>query len=136
MVVVALDTSAFMVPVELEIRVFDELDRLLGNHERVVPRSVLAELSRLADGAGTEARAARVGLDLAERCRTIDEPTASGGTTDDPTGTADDALVDLARSGDVDYVVTADRPLRDRLLEVGTPVVGVRGRNRLAITEP
>nr|WP_254545593.1 twitching motility protein PilT [Halomarina sp. BND7] len=117
---VAMDTSALMMPVECGVRVFDELDRLLGEYECIVPRAVLLELEGLARGSGTEATAAAVGRDLAERCTTV-------GT--DATY-ADDALVELAELGACDYVVTNDRPLRDRL-SVG--VIGIRGRNKLAI---
>jgi rRNA-processing protein FCF1 len=130
MPVVAMDASALMTPVELDVRVFDELDRLLGDAELVTPRAVVTELARLAGNGGREARAARVGLDLAEtRCRIV-EP--DGYDADD----GDDALVALAEAGAVDYVVTNDRSLRDRLLAAGVPVVGVRGQNALAVTRP
>jgi hypothetical protein len=66
-----------------------------------------------------------VGLDLAtERCRTVETDATY----------ADDAVVELA--ADADYVVTNDRPLRDRLLERGVRVIGLRGRNTLAVTQP
>jgi hypothetical protein len=122
-----MDTSALMMPVECGVRVFEELDRLLdGDYELVVPRPVLDELDRLADGGGTEGRAASVGADLADRCRTV-ETTASY---------ADDAVVELAVAADAPYVVTNDRPLRDRLLERGVRVIGLRGQNKLAVTQP
>ena len=140
---VALDTSALMAPVEVGVRLFDELDRLVGDAEVVVPRSVVDELSRLADGTGEAATAASVGLDLADRCRVLDAPAgtpepAGGGreAPADPPETADEALVALAAAGALDYVVTADAALRDRLLATGVPVVGIRGRTALAITEP
>lgn len=123
---VALDTSALMAPVELDLRLFDELDRLLGEYEGVVPDAVIEELARLATGGGVEARSARVGSDLAERCRTMQTNETNG----------DDALVDLARTGEVDYVVTTDRPLRNRVLSTGVPVIESRGRRTLGITEP
>jgi hypothetical protein len=117
---VALDTSALMLPVQADLRVFEELDRLLGEHEPVVPGAVLAELEALARGNGEEATAASVGRDLADRCTTVD--TAAD--------YADDALVELVESGDCDYVVTNDGALRDRL--PGT-AIGLRGRTQLAI---
>lgn len=148
MPVVAMDASALMTPVELDVRVFDELERLLGDPELVTPRAVVAELERLAgNGSGSrEARAAWVGLDLArERCRVLepvghdaadpaerDVAAVEPGVPDD----GDDALVALARSGAADYVVTNDRALRDRLLDAGVPVIGARGRNSLAVVEP
>jgi rRNA-processing protein FCF1 len=126
MTTVALDASALMAPVERDLRLFDELDRLLGAVDPVVPGAVLEELDRLAEGAGEEGRAARVGRDLAARCRTIETNEQNG----------DDALVSLAAAGEVAYVVTADRPLRDRLLDAGVSVVEPRGSATLAVTEP
>jgi rRNA-processing protein FCF1 len=126
MTTVALDASALMAPVELDVRLFEELDWLLGEVELVVPEAVCAELDRLAAGAGEAARAARVGSDLAERGRTVDTNEQNG----------DDALLALATAGEAEYVVTTDRPLRDRLLSAGVPVIETRGRTTLEITEP
>ena len=128
MVAVGMDTNALMMPVELGVRVFDELDRLFGQGivDPLVAQSVVDELDSLAAGHGDEAAAASVGKDLADRCRVV-ETNASY---------ADDAVVELAENGVFDAVVTNDRPLRDRLLSRGVRVVGVRGRNRLGITEP
>jgi hypothetical protein len=129
---VVLDTNALMMPVERGVRVFDELARLLDEPidgsestvDLVVPRPVVDELEKLASGSGEEAAAASVGRDLVERCRIVDTRAAY----------ADDAVVELGVGADC--VVTDDRPLRSRLLDRGVPVVGVRGRNTLAITEP
>jgi hypothetical protein len=137
-----------MMPVELDVRLFDELDRLLGGGSRpsdapsledatsaqtdggfeaTAPQPVLEELRRLSEKGGTEGTAANVGHDLAtERCLPVDTEASY----------ADDALVELAREGVVDYVVTNDRPLRDRVLETSIPVIALRGRNKLAITQP
>ena len=118
-----LDTNALMMPVECDVRVFEELERLLGDVELVVPAAALAELRDLAEGAGAEATAASVGLDLAERC-TVRETDADY---------ADDAVVELAQADDVTHVVTNDGPLQERLRAEGVPVIGLRGRNKLAI---
>ncbi|MFP8951504.1 PIN domain-containing protein [Natrialbaceae archaeon A-arb3/5] len=124
---VALDTSALMMPVELDVRLFDELDRVLGEYEPTAPQSVVEELRRLSEKGGTEGTAASVGHDLAtERCLLVDTEASY----------ADDALVELAREGATDYVVTNDRPLCDRVLEANVPVIALRGRNKLAITQP
>ncbi|WP_345410699.1 PIN domain-containing protein [Haladaptatus pallidirubidus] len=119
-----MDTSALMMPVESNVRVFDELDRLLGQFECVAPRSVISELDGLSQGGGAEATAASVGADLATRCRTIDHNESY----------ADDAFVELAP--EFDFVVTNDGPLRRRLLDAGVPVIHIRGQNKLAITQP
>ncbi len=123
---VAMDANALMMPVEVGVRVFDELDRLLGSYDAVVPESVRAELVKLADSGGDEGRAASVGLDLAADCETVDTEESY----------ADDALFALATRGEVDAVVTNDQPLRDRLLDAGVPVIHLRGRNQLTRTQP
>ncbi|MFB6143365.1 MAG: PIN domain-containing protein [Halorientalis sp.] len=121
-----MDASALMLPVECDVRLFEELDRLLGTYEALVPEAVLTELEGLAAGNGEAGTAASVGRDLAERCAVLDHEESY----------ADDALVELARAGECDCVVTNDRALRDRLLDAGVPVIGLRGRNKLAITQP
>lgn len=128
MIVVAMDTSALMMPVESDVRLFEEVERLVGTADLVAPETVFAELRRLADGgSGKEAVAASVGLDLAtERCRSVESEESY----------ADDALVDLATRGEIDYVVTNDAPLRKRVLAARTPVIHLRGRNQLAVTQP
>lgn len=135
-----MDTSALMMPVECNVRVFEELDRLLGGYELITTQTVIEELERLARGTsnesehehehklerartqsqGQEATAASVGRDLAERCAVVEADATY----------ADDALVELAERGACEYVVTNDGPLRDRL-SVG--VIGLRGQNELAI---
>ncbi|WP_435063372.1 PIN domain-containing protein [Halobaculum sp. EA56] len=127
MTTVVLDTNALMMPVECDVRVFEEIDRLVDAPDLVTPEAVVAELEKLAAGAGEEATAASVGRDLAERCRVV-------GTTEQY---ADDAVVELASPEAFDgYVVTNDRPLRERLLARGVRVIGLRGANTLAVTEP
>ena len=121
-----MDTNALMLPIEHEVRVFEELDRLFPNPEPLVPRAVLAELDELAGSHGEEATAASVGRDLADRCRPVDHDDES----------ADNACVELASENACEFVCTNDRSLRDRLLETGTPVVGARGTDTLAVTEP
>jgi rRNA-processing protein FCF1 len=125
---VVLDTNALMMPVELGVRVFDELDRLLGRgeYEALVPASVLAELDSLSAGAGEEAVAASVGADLARRHEVV------GHDAD----YADDAVVEVATTHGCDYAVTNDGPLGDRLLGAEIPVICLRGRNKLDVTRP
>jgi len=134
---VAIDTNALMMPVELDVRLFEELDRVLGGasadgnragFEPIVPQSVLEELRRLSEaGGGEESIAASVGHDLAtDRCIPVDTEASE----------ADDAIVELAREGTADYVVTNDLPLRDRVLDAGVSVLSLRGTDKLAVTEP
>jgi hypothetical protein len=118
-----LDTNALMMPVECNVRVFEELERLLGSVELVVPAPVVAELRDLSSGAGQEATAASVGLDLVGRCSVRETDAAY----------ADDAVVELAQADDVTHVVTNDRPLQARLRDAGVSVIGLRGQNKLGI---
>ncbi|MHB9287264.1 PIN domain-containing protein [Halobacteriales archaeon Cl-PHB] len=122
---VLLDTNALMMPVECNVRLFDELERVLDDTECVVPAAVVDELEKLQDGAGEEATAASVGRDLADRCA-VEETAADY---------ADDAVVELARTGEFSHVVTNDEPLQARLRAESVPVIGLRGGNKLAITQ-
>lgn len=121
-----MDANALMMPVEVGVRVFDELDRILTEYVAVVPETVLAELEQLGAGSGEEAAAAGVAADLADRCETVETEESY----------ADDALYAIAVDGDADAVVTNDGPLRERLLDAGVPVIHLRGRNQLTITRP
>jgi rRNA-processing protein FCF1 len=123
---VVLDTNALMMPVERDVRVFEELDRLLGSADCVVPQAVFDELDKLAGSASEEATAASVGRDLADRCTVVEaEPEY-----------ADDAVLAVAQRETVEYAVTNDRPLRERLLDAGVPVISLRGNHKLDITQP
>ena len=122
-----LDSNALMAPVEVGVRTFAELDRLLGEYETVVPDAVLAELDRLSAGGGEAAKAASVGADLARReCEPIAHDAAY----------ADDAVLEVGGRAEIDYAVTSDMPLRGRLLEANVPVICLRGRTKFEITQP
>jgi hypothetical protein len=124
---VVLDTNALMAPVEVGVRTFEELDRLLGEYDPVVPEAVVSELNRLAEGADGAATAASVGADLAGReCETVEHEADY----------ADDAVVEIGRKTETEYAVTSDMPLRERLLEANVPVICLRGRTKFEITEP
>jgi len=142
---IVLDANALMMPVECNLRLFAELDRVTADltdvgvgvetgvgrgedgFDPAVPRAVLAELERLAAGAGEAATAAGVGLDLArERCRVVEHDAESG----------DEAVFECATRDGVAGAVTNDGPLRRRLLDAGVPVISLRGENKLAVTRP
>ena len=142
---IVLDANALMMPVECNLRLFAELDRVTADltdvgvgvetgvgrgedgFDPAVPRAVLAELERLAAGAGEAATAAGVGLDLArERCRVVEHDATSG----------DEAVFECATRDGVAGAVTNDGPLRRRLLDAGVPVISLRGENKLAVTRP
>jgi len=123
---VVVDTNALMMPIEVGVRLFDELERL-GATDPIVPRAVIDELEKLAaSGNGEAATAASVGLDLSKRCRTVETEADY----------ADDAVVEASSTFAVDAAVTNDKPLKERLLAEGVPVIGLRGQHKLAITQP
>jgi hypothetical protein len=155
--VAVLDTNALMMPVECGVRVFEELDRLLGGPELLVPAAVLGELESLSAGAGEAAAAASVGRDLADRCTVrateaeyaddavlelaqqvrAREPAPTAGSGAAPGGDRDGPGPGTgAGAGDAGatYAVTNDRELRERLREAGVPVICLRGQDKLAIT--
>jgi len=122
---VVLDANALMAPVEVGVRTFEELDRLLGDHRAVVPAAVVAELESLAEGAGEAGTAASVALDLVDReCAVVEHDAAA----------ADEAVLEVGR--EVDHAVTSDGPLCERLLAADVPVIRLRGRTKFEITEP
>lgn len=140
---VVLDTSVLTAPVQAGVRLFEELDRVAPG-DRVVPAPVVDELESLADDGGEPARAASVGRDLVDRCRVVDARAeyaddavvelATGSVPADTTGpVADGETVALSSPR---YVATNDRGLRDRLLSRDVRVIGLRGANTLAVTEP
>ena len=127
MVIVALDTNALMIPVELGIRLFEEVELLLPTPTFIAPEPVLQELLFLKSGKGNASRAAKVGIDLAKtRCQIVSTENTA----------ADEALMELSYTHQTDYVVTNDLSLRDRILGAGIPVIGVRGQNTLHLMEP
>ena len=124
---IVLDTNALMMPVECDVRLFEELERVVSESgDYLVPEAVRTELAKLADGAGKEATAAAVGEDLLARCT----------VTDTAADYADDAVLELAERDDVTHAVTNDKPLKRRLLDAGVPVISLRGGNKLGITQP
>ncbi len=118
---VVFDTNALLTPAEHRVDVFDEVERLVGGYEAVVPKQVAQEVESLDVKGGDVAR------ELLERCRVVE---VDGEEVD----YADDAVVALAE--DAYAAVTNDSELKNRLLKTGVPVIHLRGRNRMDITRP
>ncbi len=123
---VVVDTNALMMPVECDVRLFEELERLLDDVECLVPTAVVAELEALSGQGSDEARAANVGHDLAERCT----------ETATEEEYADDAVLEVATRPEVSHAVTNDGPLKQRLLDADVSVISLRGKHKLGITQP
>jgi rRNA-processing protein FCF1 len=122
-VAVLLDTNALMIPARFRIDIFEELRNLIGAYEPLILNEVRAELEGLARGRGKDAAAARYGLMLAEKCKTV---TADDGVS------VDDRIVSYARSHRC-MVFSDDRALRNRLLDLQIPVISLIGKKKLDI---
>ncbi len=112
---VLLDANALMMPFQFSLDLEEELKRLLGDYEVLVPSSVLRELEGLSK---TDGRA-RAALELASRYRVVEVP-----------GEGDQAIFSAAveRSS---AVLTNDSKLRRRLRRADIPVIYLRGRSKL-----
>jgi hypothetical protein len=110
------------------VDVFSDVSELLGSEpECIVPKSVLAELERIAAGEGwKKTRAAKLALEVVARrsCKVID--------TGDTRG--DEAIITLALTLRDAIPVTADNELRRRLREKGIPNIYYRrSRHKLML---
>lgn len=122
---VVLDTNALMVPFELGLRIEDELDRLLGSYDAIVPEAVLEELATIAaTDKGRRARNAKAALAYATRFRFV---RMSG------TKKSGDAAVLAAARAEGAFVLTNDKELMRRVLASGLGVIWVKGKSRLVV---
>ncbi|MHC1631810.1 MAG: type II toxin-antitoxin system VapC family toxin [Methanotrichaceae archaeon] len=117
-----LDTNALMVPEQIGVDIFAELERL-GYRQFLVPSPVLKELKALSSFAnsGKDRLAAKIGLDLANRCEFLDA-----------SGEADQILMELALKQDA-AVFTNDKDLKKKLSSSGITVIHLRQRRYLEI---
>lgn len=115
---VILDTNALLAQFQFGIDLEDELSRLLGAFEILIPSSVLFELKNVRD------RHAKAALKLAERYKVI---------ASDIKG--DESILSLAVQLDT-IVVTNDKALRKRLKAQGISVIFLRQKKYLAMDIP
>ncbi|MHA1344785.1 MAG: type II toxin-antitoxin system VapC family toxin [Candidatus Heimdallarchaeaceae archaeon] len=122
---VLLDSSMLMLPLEKKINLSFELERiLLVAFEIVVPQIVLMELGELKiKGEMSTKRKAELALNLAKSFRTIESKTE---------GHVDHELIRLAEIHKA-IVATNDRKLRSILIDKGKSVISLHGKNKLAI---
>ena len=122
---VILDSSMLMLPLEKKINISLELERILHiSFEIVVPKIVVCELERIKhDGSPSTQKKAKLALELANRYRILESNIE---------GLADDEIERLA-IGNKSIVATNDSELRSKLREKGIAVVTLHGKNRLAL---
>ncbi|MFW9864386.1 MAG: PIN domain-containing protein [Candidatus Thorarchaeota archaeon] len=127
-ILVVVDTNFLTVPPQFSVDVFSEAETILEQRvEFVVLDSVLEEINKLAKTAkGSDKRAFRIALELAENCRKVDVQDTLAEMT------VDDQLIEYtAQAGGV--LATNDKDLRARARTQGLPVLLLRGRKRLAL---
>ncbi|MHA1583035.1 MAG: PIN domain-containing protein [Candidatus Baldrarchaeia archaeon] len=124
---VVLDTNMLMLPVQLNINITAELDKLLElKYEIVVPEGVIDELKKLLNSSNPKVqRIAKFALELAKKFKIVPLRPKIGESTDQ-------LLVQLAKKKD--YIIcTCDNELRRKIREVGSPVIFLRQMSHLAI---
>lgn len=120
---VILDSSMLMLPLEKKINITSELDRIISSSFRiVVPRIVLTELKKLVEQGKTSLKQkATFAQQLAENFEILDSEIE---------GNTDLELEKLAEKYRA-VVATNDAELRLRLRSKGLSVISLRGDNRL-----
>ena len=124
---VVLDTNMLMLPIQLNINITAELDKLLElKYEIVIPEGVIDELKKLLNISNPKTRRiAKFALELAKKFKIIPLRPKVGESTDQ-------LLVQLAKKKD--YIIcTCDNELRRKIREVGAPVIFLRQMSHLVI---
>jgi rRNA-processing protein FCF1 len=123
--VVLIDTNGFLNCGRFCLDIFDEVTALLGACSFVIIPEIEDELRGLGSGNGKDAAASRFALQLLERCAVLEQAKGLSGSVDDK--------IVLAAQEHRCYVVTNDRELKKRLLNLNIPVIVVRGKKKLEV---
>ena len=119
---VILDSSSIMMPFEYSINLEDELTRLLGKINILIPKPIVDELEYLSkNGKGRKKRLAKPALELIKNYKIIDSE-----------GKGDDSVLYLAKKLQA-IVVTNDRELRKRVKKESLQTIYLRGKKRLVL---
>ena len=114
---VLLDTNALLVPGTIGIDIFEELEKLLGSYEAVVPDFVISELKSIAkSGEGRSKVAAKFALELLKKVRVLKT---------EQKGRVDEAIANIAKENNF-IVFTNDKELRQSLKAKGVKVIYLR----------
>jgi len=123
---VLLDSNFLMIPTELHIDVFGEVQNLLGKKvEFILIKPVYEELRRLSRRSSKVGRQAAYALELTKRCKMINAELKESESIDD-------AIARIAKDTGI-MVATTDLELKRRLRNINVPVIYLRERSRLEI---
>ena len=122
---VILDSSMLMLPLETRINLSLEIKRLIqSNFEIVIPKIIIEELENLVKETNPSTQhKARFALSLAENFKILDSRIDTH---------ADEELERLADEYQA-IIATNDTLLRKRLRKKGRTVISLRGKNRLSL---
>ncbi|KYK32751.1 MAG: hypothetical protein AYK22_07080 [Thermoplasmatales archaeon SG8-52-3] len=119
---VILDSSSIMMPFEFSIDLEDELIRLVGKVNIIIPKPIFDELISLSkNGKDRKKHLAKPALDLIKNYKIIDSE-----------GKGDDSVLFLAKKLKA-IVVTNDRELRKRVKKESLKTIFLRGKKRLVL---
>jgi len=123
---VLLDSNFLMIPLELHIDVFEEIQNLLGKRvEFILIKPVYDELRTLSTESSKVGRQAAYALKLTKRCTIMNVKTKASESTDD-------AIARVAKDTGT-MVATMDLELKTKLRNINVPVIYVRERSRLEV---
>jgi len=114
---IIIDTNAFLVPIQLHINIFEELEKTLNRkHELILLSPIYEELKNLSIKSSPKMRRDTLhALIEAEKCKLIKLEKAAGDSTDD-------TIINVAKKGKF-AVFTNDKNLRKRLRDINVPVI-------------
>jgi len=120
---VILDSSAILMLFEFQVDLEDELTRLVGKYNIIIPKPIYDELEFLSQhGKGKKRINAKASLKLINRYDVVD--------VDEKTG--DDSVFSLARQTK-SVVVTNDKELKNRLKKISISVIFLRAKKKLVM---
>lgn len=118
---IILDTNMLLVPVQFNVDIFDEIDRLIeGKYQIVTLDLVVNELKKMAKSNSKDAKAAKVGLELIKNKKVKIVKSKIRNT--------DNAIIQLANNN---IVATNDKLLRQKLRNKNIKTIYLRNKKFL-----
>ena len=124
--IVVLDSSAVLMLFEFSIDLEEELTRLLGRYQIVVPSKIVDELKLLSEkGKGKKKQLAKPALKLVENYEVVQ----------DSSRFADDAVLNTAKKHN-GIIFSNDKELKKRAKKEKIKTIFLRNKNYLALSDP
>lgn len=118
---IILDTNFLLLPFQLKIDIFDEIEKIIGRFEPIVLSTTLDELNKLSKSRSAKmSRLASLAMDLSKKCKIMEVYAMPGESYDD-------VILRVARENNC-IVATNDRLLRKKLRKAGIATIFLRQR--------